>query len=201
MNSYDELIRQEEAKLTLLRQKVAACEQRIAALRTLAQSDDIDEAVASAVVAAAARERDAQSIAQPPTVPQVGGASGAELPAERGDGRQVRKDSVVIDVLSYLQDGVKSLDEISGHLKHIGRERSRGYLRTALMTWRTKNAWVVNPQPGRYGLSTQGQAFLATNKGESPSTANAEAFSLQASPGTGTAAVGVRRRAVRRRSA
>jgi len=160
MDTYEALIRQEEAKLTLLRQKVAACEQRIAALRTLAETDDVDDAIASAVGRAvqAGTATQAQLIAPTPGVE----------PAPRSDGRQVRKDSVVIEVLSFLRGGVRTMDEVDGHLRSLGKERSRGYLRTALMTWRTKNGWVTNPRPGSFGLAAEGTAFLDANKGEGP---------------------------------
>ena len=160
MDTYEALIRQEEAKLTLLRQKVAACEQRIAALRTLAQTDDVDDAIASAVGRAAQASQAAQLQLIAPAVEAAA--------VSRGDGRQVRKDSVVIEVLSFLRGGVKTLDEVEAHLRAKGKVRSRGYLRTALMTWRTSNGWVANPQPGRYGLTDQGVAFVDTNKGEGP---------------------------------
>ena len=196
MDTYEALIRLEEAKLTLLRQKVAACEQRITALRTLAQTDDVDDAIASAVERVAADRGDLA--AAPVEVLAPGTAPPWEA---KGDGRKVRSDSVVIDVLSLLRGGVKSLDEVDAHLVSVGRSRSRGYLRTALMNWRVNNGWVQNPQPGRYGLTKVGEAFLDANKGESPSTVNAEAFNLQPSPSSGTATVGVRRRVVTRRSA
>ena len=158
MDTYEALIRQEEAKLTLLRQKVAACEQRIAALRTLAQTDDVDDAIASAV----GRAAQAGEAAQLQLIAAATDAPGAP----RADGRQVRKDSVVIEVLSFLRGGVRTLDEVDGYLRALGKPRSRGYLRTALMTWRTTNGWVVNPRPGSYGLTSEGTAFVDANKGE-----------------------------------
>ena len=164
MDTYEALILQEVAKLTLLRQKVAACEQRIAALKTLAQSDDVDDAIASAVVRAASAR--SPSLGSTVRVPEA--AMPAVAPTIKGDGRQVRKDSVVIEVLSLLREGVKSLDDVARHLESLGRQRSRGYLRTALMNWRANNGWVENPRPGRYGLTDAGVAFLDANKGESP---------------------------------
>lgn len=196
MDAYDALIRQEEAKLTLLKRKVADCEQRIAALRTLAKTDDVDDAISTAVGHAIA----AQLAAQPRAAPAPRAGEGVPM-VLKGEPRKVRSDSVVIEVLTLLRDGVKNLDDVEAHLDALGQTRSRGYLRTALMTWRTKNGWVMNPQPGRYGLTPAGVAFLAANKGESLSTANAEAFSLQPSPSSGTATVGVRRRVVVRRPA
>ncbi len=158
MDAYQTLIEQEEAKLTLLRQKIAACEQRIAALRTLAQTDDVDDAITTAI----------GKVPAPPPAVVSELAEGREAPVARADGRRVRKDSVVIEVLTFLRTGVKSLDEIEKRLTKIGKTRSRGYLRTALMGWRAKNHWIDNPRPGRYGLSKVGEAFLAAHKGESP---------------------------------
>ncbi|MBK7663761.1 MAG: hypothetical protein IPJ21_09505 [Sterolibacteriaceae bacterium] len=160
MDTYEALIRQEEAKLTLLRQKVVACEQRIAALRTLAQTDDVDDAIATAV------GRVVQ--ANQASMANVAAPAAEAATSARGDGRQVRKDSVVIEVLSYLRGGVRTLDEVEDHLKTLGEPRSRGYLRTALMTWRKSNGWVTNPKPGRYGLTDEGTAFVDANKGEGP---------------------------------
>ena len=169
MDTYEALIRQEEAKLTLLRQKAVACEQRIAALRTLAQTDDVDDAIASAVGRAAGQQAHLKAASESPASP----ASAPLPPAPagdggKGDGRQVRKDSVVIEVLSFLREGVRSLDEVEQHLQGLGRARSRGYLRTALMTWRTVNGWVTNPKRGSYGLTNDGVVFVDTNKGEGP---------------------------------
>lgn len=211
MNPYEPLIRQEQAKLELLRAKVASCEQRIAALQSLAQSDDVDDALASAVIRASAPA----TVSPSALTPALGVATGAEAAVEssgsltmlqdsNADGRKVRSDSVVLDVLAFLQAGEKSLDEVANHLVAVGKGRSDGYLRTALMNWRVKNGWVLNPHPGRYGLSDAGLSFLTKNsglKGESLSSANAEAFSLQPPPGSGTATVGVRRRVVVRRTA
>ena len=189
MDTYDALIQQEQAKLALLKQKVAACELRIAALRTLAQTDDVDDAIATAVGRAIA----ARSATHDATPLQTTVADAPALHTETvalSVGRKVRSDSIVIEVLSFLRGGVRSLDEVAHHLDYLSHSRSRGYLRTALMNWRVNNGWVLNPHPGRYGLSDAGAAFLDANKGESPSTANAEAFILQPSPGPGTTAAG-----------
>lgn len=166
MNTYEALIRQEEAKLNLLRQKAVACEQRIAALRTLAQTDDVDDAIASAVGRAAGQQANLKAASEVPVSAPLPSAPVGD--GGKGDGRQVRKDSVVIEVLSFLRDGVKSLDEVDRHLQSLGRARSRGYLRTALMTWRTTNGWVTNPNRGSYGLTNDGVVFVDTNKGEGP---------------------------------
>ncbi|MBX3700492.1 MAG: hypothetical protein KF903_05775 [Dokdonella sp.] len=146
MDAYKALIEQEEAKLALLKQKVKACEQRIAALRSLGEADDIDAAITSMVVGRASDS------APPAEASQV-------APAETGEPKIIglRKDSVAPKVLAFLASGERSLDEIVGELERVGLPRSRDALRTALMNWRKKQGWVTNPQPGRYGLSELGK--------------------------------------------
>lgn len=157
MDAYRDVIEQEQAKLAILKKKVEACEQRIALFKSLAESDDIDVALASAVGRASAPPGDAPGMECGPQ--QAGGAEGAPV---------LRKESAASDVLSFLAQGEKSLDEVVNHLEHIGRRRSRDYLRTALMNWRKKQGWVVNPRPGRYGLSEKGMLYVSTQKGEGP---------------------------------
>ncbi len=150
MDAYKALIEQEEAKLALLKQKVKACEQRIAALRSLGESDDIDAAITSVVAGRASPDS-----APRPEVSQT-------VPAETEEPKIIglRKDSVAPSVLTFLAAGERSLDEIVRELERIGLPRSRDALRTALMNWRRKQGWVTNPKPGRYGLSELGKRVV-----------------------------------------
>ena len=141
MNPYAELIAKEEAKLDLLRKKVAACEQLIAALRGT-DTDDIDAAIARQI---------GQSSAA-----QEGNAKGAQLSVPSVSGMRIRKDSSAPSVLQYLGKEGKSLDDIEAHMKSIGRLMSRGTLRTMLMNLRVNNGFVESPQPGFYKLSEAG---------------------------------------------
>lgn len=149
MDAYKALIEQEEAKLALLKEKVKACEQRIAALRSLGEVDDIDAAITSVVAGRASDIVVSQETSQIDPVE-------AEQPKIIG----LRKDSVAPKVLTFLASGERSLDEIVGELERVGLPRSRDALRTTLMNWRKKQGWVTNPQPGRYALSKLGKRVV-----------------------------------------
>ncbi|HUW39060.1 MAG TPA: hypothetical protein VMV91_17190 [Rhodocyclaceae bacterium] len=141
MNPYEELIAKEEAKLKLLRKKVAACEQLIAALRGT-DTDDIDAAIAKQIGQSAVVQDSHVSNAQ----------QGGPIVA----GIRTRKDSVAPLVLQYLGRDGKTLDEIESYMASIANPTTRGSLRTMLMNLRVKNQLVENPSHGFYKLSEAG---------------------------------------------
>lgn len=141
MNPYAELIAKEEAKLVLLRKKVAACEQLIAALRGT-DTDDIDAAIAKQI---------GQSYAAP-----EGRSKDGKVSAPSVSGMRIRKDSSAPSVLQYLGKEGKGLDDIESHMKSIGRPVNRGALRTMLMNLRVINGFVDSPKQGFYKLSEAG---------------------------------------------
>ena len=139
MNPYAELIITEKAKLELLQKKVAACEQRIAALSGI-DDDDIDVAIAKQM-----GENLSVHDVQPKTTP---------LPSIKG--MRVRKDSVSPLVLQCLGRDGKSLSQIESYMASIGKPVTRGTLRTMLMNLRVNNGFVENPSKGFYKLSDLG---------------------------------------------
>lgn len=141
MNPYAELIAKEKVKLELLRKKVAACEQLIAALSGT-DTDDIDVAIA-------------KQIGQSPSTLGVQEKAMSVSPPSIS-GMRVRKDSTAPMVLQYLGKDGKSLDEIAAHMESIGKPTSRGSLRTMLMNLRVNNGFVDNPSKGFYKLSEAG---------------------------------------------
>ncbi len=150
MNPYAELIAKEEAKLVLLRKKVASCERLIAALRGT-DSDDIDAAIAKQI--------DQES---PVALEDLQGASTqvnietAALIVPVLSGMRIRKDSVAPLVLQYLGREGKTLDQIEAYMESIGKPTTRGSLRTMLMNLRVKNKLVDSPKHGFYRLSDDG---------------------------------------------
>ncbi|HUW27884.1 MAG TPA: hypothetical protein VMV97_04680 [Sulfuriferula sp.] len=139
MNPYAELIAKEEAKLELLRKKVASCEQLIAALRGTAESDDIDVAIA-------------KQIGQKPVAPDHE-VNRSQISTPTIQGMRMRKDSVAPLVLQYLGIEGKKLDEIEAYMKSIEKPTTRGSLRTMLMNLRVNNGLVDSPSAGFYKLS------------------------------------------------
>jgi hypothetical protein len=142
MNPYAELISKEEAKLELLRKKVSACEQLIAALRGT-DADDIDVAIAKQM---------GQS------TPTVINATPGQIPSVSG--MRMRKDSAAPLVLQYLGKDGKTLDEIESHMASIGRPVSRASLRTMLMNLRKVNKFIDSPKMGFYKLSDAGATAI-----------------------------------------
>lgn len=142
MNPYAELIAKEEAKLEILRKKVASCEQLIAALRGT-DTDDIDVAIA-------------KQMGQIP-IPIESPASTVDQPSTLiVSGLRVRKDSVSPSVLQFIGLEGKTLDEIESHLITVGKQVTRGTLRTMMMNLRTKYGYVDSPKAGFYKLSDAG---------------------------------------------
>ncbi|MBI4937279.1 MAG: hypothetical protein HY846_03525 [Nitrosomonadales bacterium] len=141
MNPYAELISKEEAKLELLRKKVAACEQLIAALRGT-DTDDVDAAISKQIgqksVALDGKTKDSQQSA-----PVIAGM-------------RTRKDSIAPLVLQYLGMEGKKLDDIEAYMISIGKQTTRGSLRTMLMNLRVTNGLVESPSAGFYKLSKAG---------------------------------------------
>lgn len=141
MNQYAELIAKEEAKLELLRKKVAACEQLIAALRGT-DTDDVDAAISKQIgqksVALDSKTKESQQGA-----PSIAGM-------------RTRRDSIAPIVLQYLGMDGKRLDDIEAHMISIGKQTTRGSLRTMLMNLRVNNGFVESPTAGFYKLSKAG---------------------------------------------
>ena len=152
MDPYKAIIEQELAKLAVLRQKVKACEDRIAALRSLGESDDIDAAITSLVEA-----RATEAASRP------GGSDASQQKTDEPQVIGLRKDSAAPKVLAYLAGGDRSLDEIIVELQRLGMPKSRDALRTSLMNWRKKQGWVTNPKAGTYGLSEVGKRLLGVS--------------------------------------
>lgn len=148
MNPYEELIAKEEAKLKLLRRKIAACEQLIAALRGT-DTDDIDAAI-SKQLGQGASSHDSHTSETQPVVQLVPGI-------------RIRKDSVSPLVLQYLGTEGKSLDDIEAHMTSIGKPTTRGSLRTMLMNLRVKNKLVDSPSAGFYRLSKAGAKAIGVD--------------------------------------
>lgn len=141
MNPYAELIAKEEAKLELLRKKVAACEQLIAALRGT-DTDDVDAAIS-------------KQIGQKP-IALDGKTKESQQNAPVVAGMRTRKDSIAPLVLQYLGMEGKKLDDIEAHMISIGKQTTRGSLRTMLMNLRVNNGLVESPSAGFYKLSKAG---------------------------------------------
>lgn len=142
MNPYAELIAKEEAKLKLLRKKVASCEQLIAALRGT-DTDDIDVAIAKQIGQGSISIESHAPIVEQHIAPVVSGL-------------RVRKDSNSPLVLHFIGREGKSLDEIEKYMISVGKPTSRGSLRTMMMNLRVKNGYVDSPSAGFYKLSESG---------------------------------------------
>ena len=142
MSPYAELIAKEEAKLVLLRKKVASCEQLIALLRET-DTDDVDAAIAKQIDQKPAALENLLVTPVTPSKPALAGM-------------RMRKDSVAPLVLQFIGREGKSLDEIESHMVSIGKPTTRGTLRTMMMNLRQKNGYVDNPSSGFYKLSEAG---------------------------------------------
>ncbi len=153
MSQYTDLIVKEEAKLELLRKKVAACERLIAALRG-AEADDVDAAIAKQISTVSHAKRTEMS-AQPSEEKAV------VVPV--WPGIRVRKGAIAPLILQFIGREGKSLDDIEQYIASTGKPTSRGTLRTVLMNLRAKNGFVDNPAPGFYKLSEAGAKAIGFN--------------------------------------
>jgi len=149
MNPYAELIAKEEAKLELLRKKVAACEQLISALRGT-DTDDVDAAIS-------------KQIGQKVIASDNSAVKGSQQSVPVIAGMRTRKDSVAPLVLQYLGIEGKKLDDIEAHMISIGKPTTRGSLRTMLMNLRVNNGLVESPSAGFYKLSKAGAKAIGLN--------------------------------------
>ena len=143
---YTSLIAKEEAKLELLRKKVAVTEQVIQALRGI-DTDDIDTALTKQIgnvvpVSHVRRQSDAPAA-----------VSVSRMPA--------RKESVVPVVLEFLGKDGKTMDQLAEYMKMNKHTVTRAGLRTLLMNLRKNKGLVDNPMHGFYKLSDAGEKALS----------------------------------------
>ena len=98
---------------------------------------------------------------------------------------------MILDALARRRDGMTTAEVVVA-VQGVAKDAKYGSVVSVISR-------LVNTT-GTVRRDAKKRLFLK-KEGESPSSANAEASSLQPSPSPGTAAVGVRRRAVTRRSA
>ncbi len=184
---YQELIKREESAIALLLAKVEERQQRIAALKTLASTDDeIDDALDRTVAnRAASKSVENQMLAAPlwvPTLPKAVSTEGGlnSLGMSRNNGLKFDPSnsfrSVTMafnnELLEFIGAG-KSLAEVSVFFSAKGRKLGNtddpyATVRTYLWNLKTKTGLLENPAKGFY-VSKRHKSDL--KKDESPVSA------------------------------
>ncbi len=183
---YQELIKREESAIALLLAKVEERQQRIAALKTLASTDDeIDDALDRTVAhRAASKSMEGRVLAAPswtPTLPKAVSIEGFlnSLGVSKNNGLKFDQPSSFRSVttafnnelLEFIGAG-KSLAEVSAFFAAKGRKLGNAddpyaTVRTYLWNLKTKTGSLENPSKGFY-VSKQHKSEL--QKDESPAS-------------------------------
>lgn len=157
-NSYASLIRQEEAKVALLRAKIAECERRIEVLRSLLSSDDLD-AYLQKSVSSEGTGTAPWPFAQPvPTSTSAGfGQPSAGQPFVEPR-RRLSED--VVGLLRHIGAAGKTLDELEEYCRVWGLSHDRAAIRSLMSSYRIRHGFIDNPKNGFFRLTERALKFL-----------------------------------------
>lgn len=158
-NSYTSMIEQEQAKIALLRAKIAECERRIEVLQTFLNADELDTLLTKSL--------DAPKVVS-------GGAVQAPLPALvfEARGYELPKRRLTDDVqalLRFMGTEGKSLDDLEAYCAINGITHNRGSLRSLASNYKTKHGFVASHKLGFFQLTERGLDFLNTHYPNVPS--------------------------------
>lgn len=147
--SYHSLISQEQAKIALLKAKIAECEKRIQVLRSMANADDLDNVLSKSV----AHEASPTSNNQRGETALTPSPSGLQAPKKK-------LSKSVLSLLNYIGADGKTLDELETFSDQEGLKLDRGALRSFASTYRIKYGFLHSSRKGHVQLTERGQQYV-----------------------------------------
>lgn len=155
-NPYTHLIEQEEAKIALLRAKIAECERRIELLSTFLKADELDTLLSKSLELDVQRSEDNPPVQAQQSVVLHVATEGHDLPK-----RRLSDD--VQSILRFIGAEGKSLDELEAFCAARGISHNRGSLRSLASNYKNKHGFVASPRLGFFQLTERGVNFLNMN--------------------------------------
>lgn len=157
-NSYASLIRQEEAKVALLKAKIVECERRIEVLRSLLSSDDLD-AYLQKSVSGEGGGMAPWPFAQPgPAIHSVGFGQPTASQSFVEPRRRLSED--VVGLLRYIGAAGKTLDELEDYCRVWDLSYDRAAIRSLMSSYRIRHGFIDNPKNGFFRLNERAMKFL-----------------------------------------
>lgn len=161
MSKYAELIEQEEQKISLLKAKMAECEQRVAVLKSFVNADELDSVLTRSLAS-----RDRVSLATDDdssegVTAHVGQSKAANQDGYKAPQRRLSED--VVAILRYVGPEGKTLSEIHEFCVAQNLGRNRTALRAMMSSYRKKHGFIESEAAGSYRLTTSAQSFLDLN--------------------------------------
>ena len=143
----DALIAGEQAKIDLLRAKVAECERRITTLRAMQLDDDIDVVLARRL--------------HGPVVPVSPVTLDSALPAAKSASQPKKTLSeATLKLLRFAEGADKSIDDFLAYAKQEGIAKDRPGMRAFLHQYKATYGLLDSDKPGHFRLNESGADFL-----------------------------------------
>lgn len=152
-SAYTTLIRDEEAKIDLLKAKISACERRIEILRLLQSSDDLDAEVIQNFVNGRIHSPTAASSDRLATASFRVTDAGVHEPR-----RRLTDD--VVALLRYIGPDGKSLDDLERFCQLFGYKYDRAGVRSMMSTYRARHGFIESPYFGFFKLTPGAVDYL-----------------------------------------
>lgn len=158
-NPYASLIEQEQAKIALLKAKIAECERRIEVLGSFLDADDLDTLLSKSLAPESQKNVGNAPVAfVQPIVPAATQrvSSGQE---SYGDPKR-RLSEDVQRILRYVGLEGKTLDEVESYCASQQLPHNRGTIRSLMSNYKLKHGFIDSPALGLFKLTERALAYL-----------------------------------------
>lgn len=161
-NPYTTLIEQEQAKIALLKAKIAECERRIELLGSFLDADDLDTLLSNSLAPDNRKSVGSVLVAATQHITPVA----AKQPAfvqdyyEHLNDPKRRLSDDVQSILRFIGLDGKSLDELESYCAAQQFSHNRGTLRSLMSNYKRKHGFIDSPALGFFKLTGRALAFL-----------------------------------------
>jgi hypothetical protein len=158
-NTYASLIEQEQAKIALLKAKIAECERRIEVLGSFLDADDLDTLLSKSLAPESQKNAGNAPVSflqQSVPVVKRQPSSGQE---GFGDPKRRLSEDVQI-ILRYIGLDGKTLDQLESYCASQRLPHNRGTIRSLMSNYKLKHGFIDSPALGFFKLTGRALAFL-----------------------------------------
>jgi hypothetical protein len=161
-NTYTSLIEQEQAKIALLKAKIAECERRIEVLSSFLDADDLDTLLSKSLTPDSQKSSGSVIAAVAQRIIPVVGLHpnfGKDHFEYLKDPKRRLSDEVQ-SILRFIGLDGKSLDELESYCAAQQFSHNRGTLRSLMSNYKRKHGFIDSPTLGFFKLTDRALAFL-----------------------------------------
>lgn len=158
--SYAHLIKQEQAKIALLKAKIVECERRIEVLKSFLNADELDTLLTKSLSPDSQKKSDVSAVVSVEQKDQAVVEPQPILDEESYGDPKRRISEDVQSILRYVGLKGKSLDELEAYCAAQSYSHNRGSLRSLMSNYKIKHGFIDSPTLGFFRLTERALAFL-----------------------------------------